>query len=77
MQMLRRALEAYGNRPVLGEEQAQGDGDFHWLLYGEMLKQVDSVVDALLWLGIEPGHYVALSGSNTVQHAVVKFGVDL
>jgi len=67
--LLRRALQAYHERPLFGAEVIQGDFNFTWTTFGETYEQAAALVRALLSIGIPRGSFVGLCAHNSVAHA--------
>lgn len=59
------------NRPLFGTKN--GDGEYHWITFGDVAARVDAVRAGLAKLGVGPGDAVGLIANNRVEWAVAAF----
>ncbi|MCW8909259.1 MAG: long-chain fatty acid--CoA ligase, partial [Gammaproteobacteria bacterium] len=64
-------VKAYGERPVFGTKNAQGD--YEWITYRELGERIDNLRGGLARVGVQRGDAVGIIANNRNEWAIAAF----
>jgi long-chain acyl-CoA synthetase len=67
-ELIVRSVNTYADNPVLGRRS--GDGEWSWITYGELGKDIEKARGGLSSLGVEGGDRIAIISDNRIEWAV-------
>jgi long-chain acyl-CoA synthetase len=70
--LIEESVKAYGERPVFGTKNAQGD--YEWITYGELGERIDNLRGGLAQAGAgQRGDAVGIIANNRTEWAIAAF----